>query len=408
MPKEKANFDVLGLPISATEREIKSKYHELAKLYHPDKNSAPNARDDFERISRAYKAIMKEFADQNISLEYANAGDAQYITLPPLQITASDTTNNDCIQNISNDVANNIITNDDCKYHKGFKNIDFFVKKNEVPLDFEIKKNGFFKYQPQETMQPNLAKSALLWLAQKPGCAPIYIFGTMHRVGFDPTIFDDVLKNTIDKVDVVFTEIDEQPDLKNTKSRKMCLDARVTVFAICQNKRVMPLEDDEIRESLGVDLKYAIAAKDQLMDAIDHQEGRIWERFYENSQRYLNNSMKEDPDVIDIAAVTTRNHFWLQEILAQSSAQTSCLVAVGANHNIGPNGLPNLLAQQGYAVSPLMQKAPSLRQEELLPAIIHDNEILSPMRFFTQPITVSKPEAADTAAQQERLLLLKT
>ena len=49
----------LGVPLTATKKEIKATYFELAKKYHPDANPGdPNAKQRFQEISDAYEALI--------------------------------------------------------------------------------------------------------------------------------------------------------------------------------------------------------------------------------------------------------------------------------------------------------------------------------------------------------------
>jgi len=51
-------YDILGIPRSATDREIKRKYRLLAKKYHPDMNpDDPVAEQRFKQIQSAYEAL---------------------------------------------------------------------------------------------------------------------------------------------------------------------------------------------------------------------------------------------------------------------------------------------------------------------------------------------------------------
>jgi curved DNA-binding protein CbpA len=51
-------YVILGIAQSATPEEIKKKYRELAKLYHPDKNSTnPSSMEFFKKIQAAYETL---------------------------------------------------------------------------------------------------------------------------------------------------------------------------------------------------------------------------------------------------------------------------------------------------------------------------------------------------------------
>jgi len=47
----------LGVSRSATDKEIRNAYRKLAKKWHPDVNSDPNAGEKFMRIGRAYEVL---------------------------------------------------------------------------------------------------------------------------------------------------------------------------------------------------------------------------------------------------------------------------------------------------------------------------------------------------------------
>ena len=52
-------YKVLGLSETATDDEVKAAYKRLAKKYHPDINSSPEAESRMKEINEAYTRIMK-------------------------------------------------------------------------------------------------------------------------------------------------------------------------------------------------------------------------------------------------------------------------------------------------------------------------------------------------------------
>jgi tetratricopeptide (TPR) repeat protein len=51
------HYEVLGLPMSATPEQIRKRYRELVRRYHPDVNPAPDAKERFLRIQEAYQVL---------------------------------------------------------------------------------------------------------------------------------------------------------------------------------------------------------------------------------------------------------------------------------------------------------------------------------------------------------------
>jgi curved DNA-binding protein len=50
-------YEVLGVPRSASAEELQWAYHKLAREYHPDVNSSPEAEDRFKEINEAYHVL---------------------------------------------------------------------------------------------------------------------------------------------------------------------------------------------------------------------------------------------------------------------------------------------------------------------------------------------------------------
>jgi DnaJ-class molecular chaperone len=50
-------YDVLGVPRTASEAEIKKAFRQRAKIYHPDANSDPKAKEKFAEVNTAYEIV---------------------------------------------------------------------------------------------------------------------------------------------------------------------------------------------------------------------------------------------------------------------------------------------------------------------------------------------------------------
>jgi DnaJ-class molecular chaperone len=58
-------YDTLGVPRDSNEETVKKAYRKLALVYHPDKNSDPDAAAKFQEISKAYKDITSKEITQH-------------------------------------------------------------------------------------------------------------------------------------------------------------------------------------------------------------------------------------------------------------------------------------------------------------------------------------------------------
>ncbi|KAG5867444.1 hypothetical protein JTB14_034498 [Gonioctena quinquepunctata] len=67
-------YEVLALPKTATNEEIKKTYRRLALKYHPDKNpNNPEAADKFKEVNRAH-SILSDATKRNIYDNYGSLG----------------------------------------------------------------------------------------------------------------------------------------------------------------------------------------------------------------------------------------------------------------------------------------------------------------------------------------------
>jgi molecular chaperone DnaJ len=60
MAAKRDYYDVLGVSRTATKEELKKQYRSLARQYHPDVNSEPDAGERFKEISEAYEVLSDD------------------------------------------------------------------------------------------------------------------------------------------------------------------------------------------------------------------------------------------------------------------------------------------------------------------------------------------------------------
>ena len=58
--------EILGVGEFAGRAEIVSAYRRLAMRWHPDRNSAPDAKEKFQEIHRAYRTLLAKHAPRNV------------------------------------------------------------------------------------------------------------------------------------------------------------------------------------------------------------------------------------------------------------------------------------------------------------------------------------------------------
>ena len=71
MSSQPNHYEALGLPPTATAEQIKRKYRELARIYHPDVNSSPEATHKILSINQAYRVLGD--ADRRVAYDAERA-----------------------------------------------------------------------------------------------------------------------------------------------------------------------------------------------------------------------------------------------------------------------------------------------------------------------------------------------
>jgi molecular chaperone DnaJ len=67
-------YDILGIPRSADDKEIKKAYRNLARKFHPDVCKDPGAEEKFKEINEAYSVL----SDEQKKAQYDNMGHETY------------------------------------------------------------------------------------------------------------------------------------------------------------------------------------------------------------------------------------------------------------------------------------------------------------------------------------------
>jgi hypothetical protein len=354
----KEYYETLGLSVTASKEEVKKAYRRLALRYHPDKNKNPDAWEKFKKINKAYEILtgksMPSSFHQSQYNDFINPNENPMIPYGVSELT--DNSDKGLIKAPENSNGG-IINNTSAK--KSFKeqkrkysvNIKSFLLKEEI-----IKNKAKAREEKYKDTENKISKNHFLWVAKKEGCAPVYIFNTIHLLyGIDANdTFGDAFDNIIDKVDTVFTEVEMNLELEDTKetlpdgSILYKLDNIIAEKAASMGKKLIALENGQIRKALGENVKDDAWGKDV----------SVIKQFSKNYLTYVCMSNIEDyQEYVDYKA-KERSLFWMEDILYESSMEKSSLVVCGAGHSSGKFGLPNLFLAEGYTVEGLMETPP--------------------------------------------------
>ena len=59
-------FNILGIPLNSSLEEIKRAYRKKARLFHPDINHSPDAKDKFIMVTEAYDFLIANYEKGNL------------------------------------------------------------------------------------------------------------------------------------------------------------------------------------------------------------------------------------------------------------------------------------------------------------------------------------------------------
>ena len=114
------SYEVLGLDQTASLDAVKCAYRTLVKRYHPDRSDDPDAKAIFQRLNKAYRALMKQLCSDNDNpLSHDNESD-----IPPLPYVSFTIRENN--ESVTIDIMDMLILVilEECEKHHGVTPID--------------------------------------------------------------------------------------------------------------------------------------------------------------------------------------------------------------------------------------------------------------------------------------------
>ena len=137
-------YKTLKISKNSTPEEIKKSYRKLALKYHPDKNSDPSAKEEFQKISEAYQTLSNPKNRTN----YDNFGDVPVNFVSPDEIFKNIFAKLDPVLGnfLSNTLSefSEILLNDGTKSIGDLFNVfkkDEFIEKGSDVIKYYLKKN---------------------------------------------------------------------------------------------------------------------------------------------------------------------------------------------------------------------------------------------------------------------------
>lgn len=76
-------YNIMGLPVTASQEEVKKQYKKLAKEFHPDRNKEPGAEEKFKKINEAHEFIKSGKTDnENLFSQHYSHNPFDTINVP--------------------------------------------------------------------------------------------------------------------------------------------------------------------------------------------------------------------------------------------------------------------------------------------------------------------------------------
>lgn len=389
-------LEILGLPSNATKKEIRKKYYQLIRAAHPDRSSTESLARSQE-LNEAYETLM----DKNLQYE-SGRNELCY----GYELTSNDYF---AITMTSDDTYQKLIKKDS-SYIKLFNytKIIQFPKKLKTTFDpfryepkihfwlertFGISENNITKYDIPMLVD----KTAFLWKAEKDGCGTVYLASLMHITPEDYLQrFSPFLNQMISYADRVYCEIKmdvyayDIHEVRNKKSvgyseffsleKSDSEEEKVDIFystdrkfiqmAINQGKEISYLESEAIVSQM---MKQT---PEPAYGTEDYQKKSLRWNYEDAESIYFQSFLSINAPEASPLTIN-RNIFWMSEtILPDSRAGKNIVVGPGAGHNCGKYGLPNLLAVNGYRLTPLITSVPP-----------HASEIVRELAFGRSPFS---------------------
>src|SRR5436190_1329352 len=236
------NYGILGVPVDASSEEIKDAYRKLASVFYVTKSPDSDTIEKFAKVKAAYRALTN--TDDNDLLLFVtnaileNASDNQFTTsiapdnslenkfsretivskiltiLAPSNIQTART----LLENSDDEILISIFIELDKTYlsktETGQNTVPYLDTVSQFPYanlsDTEIinKINeAKDKYQDENIIDHHL-EPAFMWLATKPGCAPVYLIATCHKRFKNPAdYFGQILAKILSEVSNLYTEV---------------------------------------------------------------------------------------------------------------------------------------------------------------------------------------------------------